>query len=134
MVMFFPWFEFWVWLLTSAVVFAAIVAYGIATMRYRFAEEAVEIVVLGVAFRTIAYAGIEAAELGGSLLNEHWVTFHLNRLVTLRLRHGKRRIVVISPPDPPAFLRDLRERLIAKTPGSDFTAKAPGETRTPPGT
>ena len=84
--MFFPWFEFWIWLLTSAAAFAVIVAYGIATMRYRLGEEAMQIVVLGVPFRTIAYRGIEAAELGGSLLNEHCVTFHLNRLVTLRLR------------------------------------------------
>lgn len=109
--MFFPWFEFWVWLLSSAVAFAAIVAYGIATMQYRLAEEGLEIVVLGVSFRTIPYPGIEAVELGGSLLHEHWVTFRLNRLVTLRLRHGKRRIVVISPSDPQAFLRELRSRL-----------------------
>ncbi len=111
--MFFPWFEFWVWLLTAAIAFASIVAYGIATMRYRLGEEALEIVVLGVPFRTIPYAEIEAAESGGSLLHEHWVTFHLHRLVTLRLREGKRRTLVISPPDPQAFLRGLRARLTA---------------------
>ena len=136
MTMFFPWFEFWVWLLTSATAFAVMAAYGIATMRYRLGEEAMEIVVLGVPFRSIPYTRIEAVELGGSLLHEHWVTFHLTRLVTLRLRDGKRRILVISPPDPQAFLRDLQERLTAMAPGSDFTANparsGTGETGTPP--
>jgi hypothetical protein len=106
--MFFPWFEFWVWLLGSATAFAAVAAYGIARMRYRFGAEALEIVVLGVAFRAIPYAAIAGAERGGSLWNEHWVTFHLNRRVTLRLREGNRRLVVITPPDPQAFLEELQ--------------------------
>jgi hypothetical protein len=109
--MFFPWFEFWVWLLTAAFACAAIVVYGIATIRYRFAEEALEVVVLGVVFRRIPYAGIETADRGGSLWHEHWVTFRLDRLVSLRLREGRHRMVVVTPPDPQAFLQELTARL-----------------------
>ncbi len=112
MTMLFPWFEFWVWLLSAATAFAGIVAYGIATIRYRLGDEALEILVLGVPFRAVPYAGIEAVEPGGSLLHEHWVTFRLTRLVTLRLRDGKRRAVVISPPDPQGFVRNLEARMI----------------------
>jgi hypothetical protein len=108
--MFFPWFEVWVWLLTSAVAFGAMVVWGIARIRYRLGPEALEIVVLGVPFRSIPYAGIETVERGGSLWNEHWVSFRLGNRVTLRLREG-RRPIVITPPDPPAFLRELESRI-----------------------
>jgi len=108
--MFFPWFEFWVWLLTSAVAFGGMVAWGIARIRYRLGPEALEIVVLGVPFRAIPYAEIEGAARGGSLWNEHWVSFRLGRRVTLRLRGGGRSIV-ITPPDPAAFLAELARRI-----------------------
>jgi hypothetical protein len=113
--MFFPWFEVWVWLLTSAVAFGVMVAWGIAGMRYRLGQEALEIVVLGVPFRSIPYTGIEAAERGGSLWNEHWVTFRLGNRVTLHLREGGR-VIVITPPDPPAFLRELESRMNERGP------------------
>lgn len=110
MTLFVPWFEFWVWLLTSAVAFGALVLYDMATIRYRFTAEALEIVALGIPFRTIPYAAIEAAAAGGSLWHEHWVTYRLHRRVTLRLREGGR-AVVITPADPQAFLREMRDRL-----------------------
>ena len=105
--------EFWVWLLATGATLLAIAVYGIATLQFRLGDEALEILALGVPFRTIAYADIESAERGGSLLNEHWVTFRLARRMTLRLRRGKRRAVVITPPDPDMFLRDLQTRLQA---------------------
>lgn len=105
--------EFWVWLLTTGATLLAITIYGVATLQFRLGDEGLEILALGVPFRTIAYADIESAERGGSLLNEHWVTFRLASRMTLRLRRGKRRAVVITPPDPDMFLRDLQTRLQA---------------------
>ncbi len=105
--------EFWVWLLATGATLLGIAVYGIATLRFRLGDEALEILALGVPFRTVPYADIESAERGGSLLNEHWVTFRLASRVTLHLRRGRRRAVVITPPDPELFLRDLRPRLQA---------------------
>ena len=103
--------EFWVWLLTTGMAIGAITVYGIATLTFRLGEERLEILALGVPFRTIQYADIQSADRGGSLLHEHWVTFRLANRVTLRLRRGKRRAVVITPPDPDMFLRDLQTHL-----------------------
>ena len=109
-------FEFWVWLLTTSAAVGAITLYGIATLTVRLGEQAMEIIVLGVAFRTIPYADIQSVDRGGSLFREHWLSFRLNNRVTLYLRRGKRRRIVISPPDPDAFLLDLRSRLRAGPP------------------
>lgn len=106
-------FEFWVWLLTTAAAFAVIVAYGIATLKFHLGEGALDILALGVAFRTIPYRDIESARLGGSLLHEHWATFRLANRITLHLRRGTRRAIVITPPDPEAFLQRLESRLRA---------------------
>jgi hypothetical protein len=105
--------EFWVWLLSTAVAFGLIAVYGIATLTYRLGEEALEVLVLGVPFRIIPYAAIQAASRGGSLRHEHWVTFRLRNRVLLSLRGGRRRAVVITPAEPDAFLRDLQSRLHA---------------------
>ncbi|MBI2455931.1 MAG: hypothetical protein HYV46_07325 [candidate division NC10 bacterium] len=91
-------FEFWVWLLTTAAAMGVITLYGVATLKFRLGEEALEILALGVPFRT-------------SLFNEHWVSFRLGNRITLHLRRGKRRAIVITPPDPGAFLLSLRSRL-----------------------
>lgn len=109
-------FEFWVWLLTAGAAVGAITLYGIATLTVRLGDEAMEIVALGVAFRTIPYADIQSVDRGGSLFREHWLSFRLNNRVTLQLRQGKRRRIVINPPDPDAFLLDLRSRLRAGPP------------------
>ncbi|MGD0267088.1 MAG: hypothetical protein ABSD47_19385 [Candidatus Methylomirabilota bacterium] len=105
--------EFWVWLLTTGMAVGAITVYGIATLTFRLGDQALEVVALGVPFRTIPYADIESADRGGSLIREHWVSFRLRSRITLRLRQGKRRSIVITPPDPDAFLLDLRSRLHA---------------------
>ena len=105
--------EFWVWLLTMGMVVGAITVYGIATLTFRLGDQALEVVALGVPFRTIPYADIESADRGGLLLREHWVSFRLKNRITLRLRRGNRRTIVITPPDPDAFLLDLRSRLQA---------------------
>ncbi len=104
-------YEFWVWLLTAGVAFGIITVYGIATVRFRLGEERLEILALGVPFRTIPYVDIQSATRGGSLLHEHWMTFRLANRVTLHLRQGRRRTIVITPPAPEAFLRDLQSRL-----------------------
>lgn len=104
-------FEFWVWLLTTGAALGVITVYGVATLRYRLGHEGLEILALGVPFRTISYADIQSAHRGGSLRNEHWVTFHLANRITLHLRRGRRRAIVITPPDPEAFLQDLQSRL-----------------------
>jgi hypothetical protein len=104
-------FEFWVWLLTTAAAVGAITLYGIATLEVRLGNEALEIMILGVPFRTIPYADIQSADPGGSLLQEHWTSFRLRNRITLHLRRGKRRAIVITPSDPEAFLLDLRSRL-----------------------
>ncbi|MBI2563543.1 MAG: hypothetical protein HYW08_14410 [candidate division NC10 bacterium] len=104
-------FEFWVWLLTTAAAMGVITLYGVATLKFRLGEEALEILALGVPFRTIRYEDIQSADLGGSLFNEHWVSFRLGNRITLHLRRGKRRAIVITPPDPGAFLLSLRSRL-----------------------
>ncbi len=103
--------EFWIWLLTTLAALGAITVYGVATLKFRLGEEALEILALGVPFRTIRYEDIRSAHLGGSLWSEHWVTFHLGSRITLRLRPGMRRAVVISPPEPAAFIRSLESRL-----------------------
>ena len=104
-------FEFWVWLLTTAAALGAITLYGIATLKFRLGEGALEIVALGVPFRTVRYEDIQSADHGGSLFNEYWVSFRLGIRITLHLRRGKRRAIVITPPDPEAFLLNLRSRL-----------------------
>ena len=105
--------EVWVWLLTTGAALGAITLYGMATLTFRLGDHTLEIVALGVPFRTIQYAEIQSAERGGSLFREHWVSFRLNNRITLHLRRGKRRSIVITPPDPDAFLLDLRSRLSA---------------------
>jgi hypothetical protein len=105
--------EVWVWILATGGTAGAITVYGIATLKFRLGDQALEIVALGVPFRTIPYADIEAADRGGSLFREHWVSFRLKNRITLRLRRGNRRTIVITPPDPDAFLLDLRSRLQA---------------------
>jgi hypothetical protein len=105
--------EFWVWLLTMGMAVGAITVYGIATLTFRLGDQALEIVALGVPFRAIPYADIEAADRGGSLSREHWVSFRLKNRITLRLRRGDRRTILITPLDPDAFLLDLRSRLHA---------------------
>lgn len=105
--------EFWVWLLTMGMAVGAITVYAIATLTFRLGDQALEVVALGVPFRTIPYADIESADRGGLLFREHWVSFRLRSRITLRLRQGKRRSIVITPPDPDAFLLDLRSRLHA---------------------
>src|SRR5574341_1612817 len=102
--------EFWIWLLVTGVALGVITIYGVATLKFRLGDDTVEILALGVPFRTIPYADIQSAHLGGSLWNEHWVTFHLQNRITLRLRRGRRRAIVISPPEPEAFLRSLQSR------------------------
>lgn len=104
-------FEFWVWLLATAAALGAITVYGVATLKFRLGEEALEILALGVPFRTIRYEDIQSADRGGSLFNEHWVSFRLGNRITLHLRRGKRRAIVITPLDPGAFLLSLRSRL-----------------------
>ena len=103
--------EVWVWLLTTSAALGAITVYGVATLKFRLGAEALEILALGVPFRTIRYEDIRSADRGGSLFNEHWVSFRLGNRVTLHLRRGKRRAIVITPPDPEAFLQNLRRRL-----------------------
>lgn len=105
--------EFWVWLLTTGAAMAAITVYGMATLQFRLGDQALEIVALGVPFRTIAYADIQSADRGGPLFCQHWVSFRVGSRITLRLRRGKRRTIVITPPDPDAFLRALHSRLEA---------------------
>jgi len=105
--------EVWVWLLTTGAAAGAITLYGMMTLRFRLGEQAVEIIALGVPFRTIPYADIQSVDRGGSLFREHWVSFRLHNRITLQLRRGKRRTIVITPPDPDAFLLDLRSRLHA---------------------
>lgn len=103
--------ELWVWLLTTGAAAGAITVYGIATLTFRLGDHALEIVALGVPFRSIPYADIESVHRGGSLLREHWASFRLRNRITLRLRRGRRRTIVITPPDRDAFLFDLRSRL-----------------------
>ncbi len=103
--------EFWIWLLATGAALGAITLYGVATLKFRLGEGALEIVALGVPFRTIRYEDIQSADRGGSLFNEHWVSFRLGNRITLHLRRGKRRAIVIPPPDPEAFLQNLRRRL-----------------------
>ena len=91
----------------------AITLYGMATLTFSLGDHALEIVALGVPFRTIPYVDIHSADRGGSLFREHWLSFRLNSRITLQLRRGKRRTLVITPPDPDAFLLDLRSRLHA---------------------
>jgi hypothetical protein len=110
-------------LLTTGAAVGAITGYGIATLQFRLGDQAPEVVALGVPFRTIPYADIESADRGGSLFREHWVSFRLKSRITLHLRRGKRRAIVITPPDPDAFLPDLRSRL---------RVAASGETGQPP--
>lgn len=105
--------EIWVWLLTTGAAVGAITLYGIATIKFRLEDQALEIVALGIPFRTIPYADIQSADRGGSLFHEHWLSFRLNNRITLQLRRGKRRTIVITPSDPDAFLLDLRSRLHA---------------------
>jgi hypothetical protein len=105
--------EVWVWLLTTGAAVGGIVLYGMATLTFRLGEQAMEIIALGVPFRTIPYADIVSVVRGGALFREHWLSFRLNNRVTLHLRRGKRRSIVITPPDPDAFLQDLRSRLHA---------------------
>ncbi len=109
-------FEFWVWLLTSTVTFGLITIYGVATLQYRLGEQALEIVALGVPFRVIRYADITAVRMGGSLWCEHWVTFRLGNRITLHLREGRRREIVITPPDADAFFRRLRSHVPSAAP------------------
>jgi hypothetical protein len=115
--------EIWMWLLTTGMAVGAITVYGIATLQFRLGDQTLEVVALGVPFRTIPYADIEAADRDGSLFREHWASFRLKSRITLRLRWGKRRTIVITPPDPDAFLLDLRSRL---------RVVASGETSQPP--
>ena len=103
--------EFWIWVLTTGAALCVIIVYGVATLKFRLGEEALEILALGVPFRTIPYAHIQSAHLGGSLWGEHWMTFHLENRITLRLRPGVGRAIVISPPRPEAFLGSLQSRL-----------------------
>jgi hypothetical protein len=105
--------EFWIWVLTTGAALCAILVYGVATLKFRLAEETLEILALGVPFRTIPYEDIQSAHLGGSLWGESWVTFRLGNRITLRLRPAKRRSIVISPPEPAAFLQSLQSRLDA---------------------
>jgi hypothetical protein len=123
--------EFWVWLLTTCGALAAFAFYGVATLKYRLGDQALEILALGVPFRTIPYAEIHSVHLGGSLLNEHWVTFQLANRVTLSLRGGQRRTIVITPADPEAFLRDLRSRLQATPMGHRQPTPANGQVPDP---
>jgi hypothetical protein len=109
--------EVWVWLLTTGAAVGAITLYGIATVTVRLGDEAMEIITLGVAFRTIPYADIQSVDRGGSFFRQYWLSFRVNNRVTLQLRPGKRRKIVINPPDPDAFLLDLRSRLHAGPPG-----------------
>jgi hypothetical protein len=104
-------FEFWVWLLATAAALGAITVYGVATLKFRLEDETLEILALGVPFRTIRYEDIRSADRGGSLFHEHWVSFRLGNRITLHLRRGKRRAIVITPPDPDGFLLSLRSRL-----------------------
>ena len=108
--------EFWLWLLTAGAAFGVITLYGFATLQFRLGDERLEILALGVPFRTIPYADIQSADRGGSLLHEHWVTFRLANRVTLHLRQGRRRTIVMTPPDPEVFLRDLQSRLRGEPP------------------
>jgi hypothetical protein len=103
--------EVWMWLLTTGAAIGVITLYGIATLTFRLGDQTLEIIALGVPFRTIPYADIESADPGGSLLQEHWTSFRLKNRITLHLRRGKRRAIVIAPPDPEAFLLELRSRL-----------------------
>lgn len=115
--------EIWMRLLTTGMAVGAITGYGIATLTFRLGDQTLEVVALGVPFRTIPYADIESAHRGGSLFREHWASFRLKNRITLRLRRGNRRTIVITPPDPDAFLPDLRSRL---------QVAASGETSQPP--
>ena len=103
--------ELWIWSLATGAALAAITIYGVATLEFRLGDEALEILALGVPFRRILYADIQSGRRGGSLLTEHWVTFRLANRITLSLRRGRRHAIVITPPDPEAFLRDLQVRL-----------------------
>ncbi|HSB68647.1 MAG TPA: PH domain-containing protein [Candidatus Methylomirabilis sp.] len=108
--------EVWIWLLTTATALGAIAVYGVATLEFRLGDEALEILALGVPFRTIPYVDIQSVHPGGSLWNEHWVTFRLQNRITLRLQRGRRRAIVISPPEPEAFLRLIQSHLDGSQP------------------
>jgi hypothetical protein len=110
--------EFWIWVLTTGGALCAILVYGVATLKFRLGEEALEILALGVPFRTIPYEHIQSAHLGGSLWGESWVTFHLENRITLCLRPEIRRSILISPPEPVAFLQSLQSRLDSSQPPS----------------
>jgi len=103
--------EIWIWILTAGSALCVFIVYAVATLKFRLGEDALEVLALGVPFRTILYEDIQSAHLGGSLWGEHWVSFHLQNRITLHVRRGRLRAVVISPPEPEAFLRHLQSHL-----------------------
>jgi hypothetical protein len=63
----------------------------------------------GWAARQVALADVEFAAQDWAFWNEHWTnTVSTRRLVLLRRRSGLFRNFLISPPDPAAFLEELR--------------------------
>lgn len=63
-----------------------------------------------VALADLAYAARDWP-IAKMLINEHWTnTFTSRRIILLRRRTGLFRNFLISPPDPAAFLEELRTR------------------------
>lgn len=89
----------------------AVLLYGVATLRCRITERAVEVLVFGWCVRRIRLDDIEEVHRGGSFWNEHWTNFKLWNSVTLRRKSGWFRNFVITPDDPSGFIVELAQKL-----------------------
>jgi len=86
----------------------------IGPLNFRVTESEVQVRVGRWVVRRIPLGDIARAEVGSTLRvplwNEHWCNLWPFRTVVLRRKSGWIRTFIINPPDPEAFLADLRRR------------------------
>lgn len=94
-------------MLIAAVVLVFLVT--VASIDYRIAPAALEVLLFGRVMRRIRLADIEAVHRRGALLHESWSGLKIWNSVTIRRRSGLFRNFVVTPDDPDRFV----ERLVA---------------------
>ncbi|HEX8833785.1 MAG TPA: PH domain-containing protein [Abditibacteriaceae bacterium] len=80
-------------------------------VRYELAEDALCITYFGFCVRRVPFSNIENVRRGTALWNEHYNRVSRDPNLTLRLRRGLVRNLVINPPQTEEFLTNLQKRL-----------------------
>jgi len=90
--------------------------YSLTTFRYDMGDKQLRITFLGATMRTLNYPDIQSVEKGWNMgVNQYLsgnfaILWDKSKAVTVRLKSGAIKNIVLSPDNPDAFIAELKKR------------------------